>query len=334
MKRPAVPRGTPPRQRGVALITVLLVVALATTAAASMTGRHQLDLRRTGNRIALAQAHEIALGGEAWARGILARDRRGEDGEPDTGDARRPDRDLVVDGLDEVWAGNLPPIPIEGGQVTGAITDLQGRFNVNNLVDGGAVDAVALARFERLLEVLGIDPGVAQAVIDWIDPDGEVSYPGGAEDDYYVTLDSPYRAANRPFASASELRTVRGIEAAAWRRLAPHVAALPRPTAINVNTASAAVLRAVVPGLEDGAGTALAELAAEEPFTSVQAFRRHRLVPPVDEGDANLRLGVGSSHFRVRVDVRIGDIEYTLYSWLARNDNGASRVLRRVRTPH
>ncbi len=334
-------RPTCRRQSGVALITVLLVVALAATAAASMTGQHQLDLRRTGNRIALAQAHEIALGGEAWARGILWRDRRGEArGSAGQGDPERPD---AVDAGDENWARDLPPIPIEGGQVAGAIDDMQGRFNVNNLVDGDQVDALALARFERLLAALDIDRAVAQAVIDWIDRDGETSFPGGAEDDFYATLDAPYRAANRPLAGASELRLVRGMTPAAWRRLAPHVAALPAPTAINVNTATAAVLRALVPGLEAAAAEELAKFADAEPFFSVDAFRDNALVAQAGEGDdaddgepggGNERLAVGSSHFRVRTDVRIGDIEYTLYSWLARNDNGASRVLRRGRTPN
>lgn len=332
------------RERGVALITVLFVVALATAAAASMTGDHQFDIRRTGNRIALAQAHQIALGGEAWAMGILARDRRGETETPagGGGDERNPE----IDARDEIWAQELPPIPIEGGQVTGRIIDAQGRFNINALVAGDRIDAAALARFERLLRVLGLNPEIAQAVIDWLDANSETTYPGGAEDDFYSVLEDPYRAANQPVAVSSELRMIRGIDADAWRLLAPHVTALPGATAINVNTATPVVLRAIVPGLGEGEAEQLAELAAEEPFDSVNAFREHPLVraartqveaeggegSDADEGVGG-SLAIGTSHFRVRVDVQIGSIEYRLYSWLARNDNGASRVLRRARTP-
>ncbi|MFW5970302.1 MAG: type II secretion system minor pseudopilin GspK, partial [Halofilum sp. (in: g-proteobacteria)] len=239
--------GGPGRERGVALITVMLVVALATAAAASMTGDHQFDIRRTGNRIALTQAHQIALGGEAWAMGILARDRRGESGTTDGGDGE--ERDPEIDARDEIWAQELPPIPIEGGQVTGRIIDAQGRFNVNSLIAGERVDATALARFERLLQVLGLEREIAQAVIDWLDANSETTYPAGAEDDFYATLEDPYRAANQPAAAASELRLVRGIDAEAWQVLAPHVSALPGATDINVNTATPTVLRAVVPGL-------------------------------------------------------------------------------------
>ncbi len=337
-------RPLPARERGVALITVLFVVALATAAAASMTGDHQFDIRRTGNRIALTQAHQIALGGESWAMGILARDRRGEAGT--TAGASAPERNPEIDSRDEIWAQQLPPIPIEGGQVTGQIIDAQGRFNVNNLIVGDRIDAAALARFERLLQILGLNPELAQAVIDWLDANSETTYPGGAEDDFYAALEDPYQAANQPAVAASELRLIRGIDAAAWRVLAPHVVALPETTAINVNTATPTVLRTIVPGLGEGEAEQLAELAAEEPFESVDAFRRHPLVRQAsqqgsgdgtDTGSAAEAIGgslaIGTSYFRVQVDVQIGAIEYRLYSWLARNDNGASRVLRRARTP-
>lgn len=340
-RSPRVP--LPARERGVALITVLFVVALATAAAASMTGDHQFDIRRTGNRIALTQAYQIALGGESWAMGILARDRRGETG---TTGGRDPERNPEIDSRDEVWAQQLPPIPIEGGQVTGRIVDAQGRFNINSLIAGDRVDATALARFERLLQVLGLNREIAQAVIDWLDANSETTYPGGAEDDFYTALEDPYRTANQPAAAASELRLIRGIDAAAWRLLAPHVTALPEATAINVNTATPTVLRVIIPGLGEGEAEQLAELAAEEPFDSVDAFRRHPLVRQAieqgggdgtDTGNAAEAIGgslaIGTSYFRVRVDVRIGAIEYRLYSWLSRNDNGASRVLRRARTP-
>lgn len=312
------------RQRGVALITVLLVVALATVAAVHMTSRNQFDQRRTGNRLALIQAHELALGGERWAVAILARDlREGERGE--------------VDSRDEGWAQVLPPIPVDGGQIAGRIEDMQGRFNINSLVTGDSVNAVAVERFERLLQALEIEPQVSQAVIDWLDSNSETTFPAGAEDDYYATLTEPYRAANRPLAVSSELRLVRGIDSDAWRRLAPHITALPDPrSGINVNTATDAVLQAIVPGLDAGTAGALREAAGETPFESVNEFVEHPLTASAtgtDEGELRREdLAVGSRFFRARIDVELGTIVYTLYSWLERDDNGASEVLRRTRT--
>jgi general secretion pathway protein K len=334
-------RFAPRRQRGVALITVLLVVALAAVAAAEMTRQGQLDQRRTGNRLAREQAHQIALGGEQWARAILARDRRnagdsGDDGRGSgTGSSTSSGASdsARVDARDEDWARDLPPIPVEGGQVAGAISDAQGRFNINNLrAAGDRVSANALARLERLLAAVDIEPRVAQAIVDWIDADSETIYPRGAEDDFYAGRQPPYRAANATVATASELRLVRGIDDAAWAALAPHVTALPSKTPINVNTATPVVLEAAVDGLDSEAARTLHEAAGEEPFTSVAEFREHPLLDGLDVSPEGL--AVGSHHFRVRVDVEMGPLRYTLYSWLGRDDEGRSRVLRRARTPN
>ncbi|MDZ7828506.1 MAG: type II secretion system minor pseudopilin GspK [Halofilum sp. (in: g-proteobacteria)] len=318
----------PTSQRGTALVTALLVLAMTVTLTADMAGDQHFDIRRTGNLLQLEQAHQIALGGERWAVAILARDRRGESA-PGQDPINAEDSGADIDSLDEDWAQPLPPIPVEGGQIAGEVVDLQGRFNVNNLVVDGAVDALALARFERLLAALEIEPGVAQAVVDWLDADSETTFPDGAEDDFYLSREQPYLAANRPLATVSELRQVRGMEAEPWRRLRPHVTALPDPVDINVNTASAAVLQALAPDLDAGTAEQLAARAREEPFESSQQFLEEDVLADRDIEAAGL--AVRSSHFRLRAAVLLGRIEYTLYSWLQRDDNGASRVLRRAR---
>lgn len=58
------------KQTGVALITAMLVVALASVAAVAMTSRQQLDIRRTGNILHADQAYLYALGGELWAKDL------------------------------------------------------------------------------------------------------------------------------------------------------------------------------------------------------------------------------------------------------------------------
>ena len=126
-------------QRGVALVTALLVVSLATMAAVSMATRQHVDVRRTGNLLHGEQAYAYAMAAESWALVIMDRDT--EDTENDT--------------LEEDWATALPPISVEGGFVNGAIRDLQGRFNVNNLVrEDGKPSTADLDYFKRLLQVL------------------------------------------------------------------------------------------------------------------------------------------------------------------------------------
>src|SRR5918996_6396316 len=130
------------RQRGVALITAVLVVALATILAVNVSFKGYLDQRRSATTFALDQGFEVAMGGEAWAADSLRRDRM---------------QGSKTDDFTEEWATPIPPIPIEGGEFEGVLEDMQGRFNLNSLVtlEGGQhkVDKLAVARFERLLEI-------------------------------------------------------------------------------------------------------------------------------------------------------------------------------------
>lgn len=295
-------------QRGVALITAMLVVALATTAAVGLATRQQVDIQRTGNVLHANQAWQYALGAEAWARTILDRDARETD----------------YDGLDEAWATELPPVPVTGGSIGGHIEDLQGRLNLNNLVDDeGKVDAVAMGRVQRLLRYLELDPGLADRIVDWIDADTRAR-PRGAEDAVYLGKEAPYQAANRPLRSISELRLVEGVNAEAFQQLKPHVSALPATTAINVNTATPAVLASLDPELE--AGRVEAILAARETgaFESLDELAGLNI-----DTKALDRLTVSSRYFLGVSEARIGEIRLRLESLLERGEGGQSRVLQR-----
>ena len=191
-------------QQGVALVTALVIVALTATAAALLINQQQLHIRRSANLFNSEQAQQYVLGAEAWAMRTLSQDRLDND----------------VDSLNEDWATVLPPIDIPGGAVTGYIVDLQGALNLNGLLKSGKVDAIALERTQRLLGYAELDGGsVVQALIDWLDANIEPAGPGGAEDDFYLGLEQPYRAANRPMVSISELRLVRGVTDEAYIRL-------------------------------------------------------------------------------------------------------------------
>ena len=115
--------------RGVALITAMLITALASLVAANLAWDNALDVRRTMVLLNNDQAVQVALGAESWVVGILHQDLQESD----------------IDHLGEIWAIQLPGFPIEGGDVTGTIIDLQGRFNVNNLIDeNGEVEKKSL----------------------------------------------------------------------------------------------------------------------------------------------------------------------------------------------
>src|SRR5687768_3992345 len=131
------------QQRGVALITAMLIVALATTTAAWLTTTHQLSIRRTGNIINGDQAYQYALGLEMLAMVSLNEDFKESD---------------KTDGYSDVWALEIPPFPVEGGQVTGRVIDLQGLFNLNSLYKNGKIEPGAEKTFKTMLIYMQMDP--------------------------------------------------------------------------------------------------------------------------------------------------------------------------------
>jgi len=120
----------------VALITALLITALAGTVAAGLSWDNALDVRRTMVMLYRDQAIQVAVGSEGWVRSILQDDLENS----------------PSDHLGEIWATEIPALPIDAeavqGEIYGKIEDLPGRFNVNNLLDGnGENDAVSLEQF-------------------------------------------------------------------------------------------------------------------------------------------------------------------------------------------
>jgi type II secretory pathway component PulK len=127
-----------------------------------------------------------------------------------------------------------------------AASRTQGRFNVNNLIDAdGEIDELALEQFQRLLQVLEIDPRFAGIAADWIDANQEAGFPDGAEDAIYTGLIPAYRTPNVTLTNVSELAALEGMDKATFDVLLPHIVALPGGTGINANTATAAVLQSL-----------------------------------------------------------------------------------------
>ncbi len=225
------------RERGVAIVLAMGVVALATMAAAAIIVSQSTWSRQVELTTSHIQARSVLLAGADWARAVLADDSRVSN----------------VDHLGEPWALKLPPLSVENGELVGQIEDQQGAFNLNNLLTQGKINLAQLAHFRKLLAILGLPDELADALADWIDEDNQPQPRDGAEDGYYLTLDPPYLAANRPLIDVAELALVRGFTDGVRARLRPYVTALPRVTAVNVNTATPEVLASIIEGLDLGA---------------------------------------------------------------------------------
>ena len=289
--------------RGVALITAMLITALATIVAANLAWDNALDVRRTTVQLSYEQAEQVALGAESWVSTILRQDLEDSD----------------TDHLQEIWAMELPGLPIDGGEVTGSIQDMQGRFNVNNLVNpNGQVDQKALQQFQRLLLSLGLDPGLAGLTVDWLDADLEPSFPKGAEDSVYTNLVPAYRTANQRVTSVSEIAALQGITREELDLLLPHLAALPGQTALNVNTATPAVLQSLGENMSVADVERLLVERENGGFADL-ATSFSTLVEP----DVLNSVGMKTDYFQLKVVVRIGTVRFTLYSLLQRGPTGS-----------
>jgi general secretion pathway protein K len=314
------------RQRGVALITAVLIVALATMLAASVSFKGYLDQRRSANAFAMDEGFEVALGGEAWASDALRRDKQ---------------QNSKTDDFTEEWATPIPPIPIEGGEFEGQLEDMQGRFNLNSLVtlEGGQLkfDQIAINRFERLLELLELEPKWAKIIADWIDSDIAPNFPDGAEDPTYTGLTPPYRTANMPLTRASELLAIAGFGLERYRKLEPFVTALPIGTSINLCTASPELLDALVANKRQFtlARENTVETRKQRCFPNKQDYESGLSADEKQELVAGKVIDQTSSYFRSTIWVTIGTTQFTLYSLLYRSgNNGLVRpILRSHGTP-
>ena len=296
------------RERGVAIVLAMGVVALAAMAAAAIMVSQSTWARQVELSTDHIQARAVLLAGADWARALLADDRR-------LGN---------VDHLGEPWALKLPPLPVENGELVGQIEDQQGAFNLNNLVTDGKVNVAQLAHFRNLLATLGLPGELADALADWIDNDSEPQPRDGAEDAYYLALDPPYLTANQPLLDVAELALVRGFDANVRARLRPYVTALPRVTAINVNTAPAEVLAAVIEGLDLGGAQALVTQRDRAYFRSSDDFLR-RLPRGVEAAAGDI--GVSSDYFMATLRVTIGGAQARGKALLARGSSGWPEVV-------
>ena len=307
-RRPGPVRG----QRGVALITVLLVVVIATLLGTSMSTAQNLAIHRARNYLDQAQVRQYVGGGEELARQILFEDF-----------AETPTKDHLL----EVWASQELNYEYEDGEISLRIIDLQSRFNLNNLMIGG----LQRERFTRLLSQLGVDAVFVDRIADWSDADQNTSNLG-AEDYEYLGLERPYRTADQGFQDVSELRMVLDMDTESFARLEPYVPALPTTNVpLNVNTADFVMLQVLAPQINgEAVANALEQRVAVEGFNAVPELFAAMGTPPRTSTEG---LGVQSGFFEINVTARYQDRFGYLRSVVQRNPaDGGLRVLSRTFT--
>ena len=298
-------------QRGIALLTILVMVALATILAATIAKRQTNTSENTGYLMRQDQSLLYAKSAEAFFSELLIQD---------------SDNGSSIDHLQENWAKPMPAFPVEDGFISGRLLDESGKFNLNNLLKAdGSVDDSARRWFEKLLQRVGLPAELSQAVIDWQDADDETTGAMGAESNYYQGLDPSYLASNTRFHQVEELKLVRGFEGKNYDLIAPYVTALPEATKINMNTAAPLLLASIDPKLD--VKTLEQELKAKQAeltyFNSLEDLWKLNAfsgIEPQNKTDAAACLDSKSNYFTAQIEVVLSERKRQFSSAMMRKD--------------
>ncbi len=341
-------------QAGVALISVLLVVALLVTIISYAFESQLLTVKRVTNQAMFEQSYQLAIGGEQWAASLLMADLE----DPVT---------AVVDHKGEAWNNAQEKIKVDVGQIDVQVEDLSGKLNLNSLyfdkakfkkqqaatvAAGSATGSPgtgakskkaaypveftsAVWMLVNLYTVLEIDTRLVGNLVDWMDaddsnvplkdlndPQKRALYEGGAEDFHYTSLEKPYRAANQQLKSLGELRFVKGYSKAIIKKIQPYVVVLPTSDLkINLNTTSKELLMS------------MANLVGQEPINIEDVLEEQKNpngIPSIDivangAKDSGWMPNVGkiidvkSAFFKVTTKASFDELSYSMVSTLNRS---------------
>lgn len=291
----------PAAERGAALLTAMIIVALIATLSASMLWQQWRAVQVEAAERARTQSAWILSGALDWARLILREDARNGG----------------TDHLGEPWAVPLAEARLStflaadknntddapDAFLSGTITDAQARFNLANVVNGASIDKLGMATLQRLCETVGVSADVAARLAaglrDAAPPAPGASAASGTSASATAPADPPLMPR-----SARQLAWF-GIDPEAVRALEPYVVILPTQTAINANTASREVLVATIEGLDLATAERMVQSRQRVPFKSREEVQR---LAPSLLADSFVKVEVNSSFFEVRGRLRLGDV--------------------------
>lgn len=234
-------------QRGSALITALLITAIAATIATMLIMREQSLIQQTQLIFNADRAYSNLQGVEDWAIATLGKNNSGQ--------------------LAEIFPITMPTTTFRGAQISGVIQDQLGLFNLNSLVSANNQQPfirLLKAAVPKMNDKLALD--IAIAITHWVTPSNA--------DEIYLKQSPPYRASHQLMVNVSELRLVAGISPAIYQKLAPFVTTLPTTdNAININSAPLPVLMSLASMNNEQANALLQCREQRRVFTNIAEFK-------------------------------------------------------------
>lgn len=318
------------KQRGVALIIVLLLLAVMVSIAASMADRLFGQFRRASNQLNYQQAYWYSVGAEALAEAGL----------------KQSFRDSDTINLSQPWALEEQTYPLDYGTLKGRLVDKQACFNLNALAavtdqPSSSSSPYLVEVFQRLLEELEVEnyqaETISQSLWEYLDSNDVSNSSAGVEDSYYESISPAYLTANSMLSDSSELRAVNQVSGEAMQKVLPYVCAIPTSDfRLNVNTLQpdqAELLSALFyPHLATSEAKKLLDNRPFDGWTTVDEMLSEGAFSGIDEKvlkQAKGYLAVTSAYFEMDVEIVVDDSRVRVRSLLFSNNQETATVIRR-----
>ncbi len=313
------------KNQGMAMLMALVMVAIASSLAAYIWYESQLSIARIYNIKQTYQAKHYSQGLLLWASDILREDYN-QDG-PQS------------DNNNDAWLQGIQGMPVEDAILSGTLTGLDGKFNVNNLVLNGEVSEKHLQYFRRLLSTLEMDLTIADKIIDWIDVD-QIPQPNGAEDFIYMAKSPAYKTGSKHFQHIRELALLDGLSVEDYQRLLAYVTVLPvigQATKMNINTMSPPLLKALHHQITNEMALQINQNNAAN-FTTMNDFFGYKSVQYIlfdssIRNDIRVLADVKTLWLQAAATIQMEQQLFQMYALLRRNLSGDARVIYRSLTP-
>jgi general secretion pathway protein K len=301
------------KERGIAVISAMLIAALVASISSFLLFEHQMLINRIENHFSATQARWMSMASIEWSRAIMADDAKlGQ-----------------IDHLKEPWATKLPKTSFESGTIQGFILDEQAFFNLNNLSRSTISNDNESQALKRFISQAGGNTSAVDALVDWIDKDSEVTLPNGAEDNTYIAQALSYKSANQLLTEIGNLSRVLGFTNEMVARVAQYSVVLPEVTPVNINTASAEVLRFAFPELTQFQVESIIAQRNKKSFENIGEFIK--MLSDVSQLSSKKilanQISVGSKYFLVNVQARYGKTTVNTSALLLRNNTGWPQII-------
>ena len=310
------------KYKAFALVTSLILISLLSILTFNFAHKSRLNFRMSMNRLLSKKAEYYAYSGYNIALALLFKDTNS------------------YDSYSDIWAQNIPAIPIDDGLVSFSIDDEKSKFNINSLVTPyGIDDRRGIAMFIRMLRLLNIDTDIAYSAADWEDKDSN-ALPMGAEGDYYMNLQNPYMPFNSPFITTGEILLVKGFKRDfyflppsrrevgvenRYKSLINYITVY-GDGLININTASIPVLCSLSQDLTESVAEDIIKYRKEHPFKRKEDLKNVETISDLLYDEIDSLITVRSNIFRIKVRASVSDIKEGIDAVVMRQSRGVRVV--------